>query len=147
MLPEGADLTNALVGGCFIGAACGTYMLVGGYVAGFCMPFILFQDVDSENFFHHQVMRPLAIVITALLWLQGVVYMALPPQWPPRSYHVKAPCCETILACTAIPQDLYGEFSCKDGWQVNWPGFFDTHNSGDSGRCSEMRAYLADQGF
>lgn len=34
MLPEGADLTTAFIGACFIGVACGTYMLFGGYIAG-----------------------------------------------------------------------------------------------------------------
>lgn len=31
---EGADLTSALIGGCFVGSACGSYMLLGGHIAG-----------------------------------------------------------------------------------------------------------------
>ena len=34
MLPMGADLTSALIGGCFVGSACGAYMILGSHIAG-----------------------------------------------------------------------------------------------------------------
>ena len=115
----------------------------GGYLAGFCVPFIFFTDVDSENWFHHQVLRPLAIVFTGLMWIHSMVFLLVPPVWPPRSFEENAPCCMTLLGCDALDQADYGRFSCKDGWQLNWPGFFDTHASDASGTCAEMAAYVA----
>ncbi|KAH8088632.1 hypothetical protein JL720_6579 [Aureococcus anophagefferens] len=115
----------------------------GGYLAGFCVPFIFFTDVDSENWFHHQVLRPLAIAFTGLMWIHSAVFLLVPPVWPPRSFEEHAPCCMTLLGCDALDQADYGRFSCKDGWQLNWPGFFDTHASDASGTCAEMAAYVA----
>ncbi|KAH8058874.1 hypothetical protein JL721_9444 [Aureococcus anophagefferens] len=115
----------------------------GGYLAGFCVPFIFFTDVDSENWFHHQVLRPLAIAFTGLMWIHSAVFLLVPPVWPARSFEEHAPCCMTLLGCDALDQADYGRFSCKDGWQLNWPGFFDTHASDASGTCAEMAAYVA----